>query len=255
MQRLAPRLHSAAAAIALCAALLHPASGVAQPANPGPLAPLSAPEPTLQAATASPELAQALQHLSEAAQNLNKSLPSITCTETGVSEALKHTRVKRRVKFTATLRAVRTPDAGLHESFTLTRINGKPYSRPGYPFPFYTKGGFESALAYFLPRQQPCLVYTLSPGRIDFVTAPDAASRPPCRADGVHGFALLDREGNVTHIERRVPEQSTQDFNLALRLHRLRAGRTQRPHLPALPPRRLRGQRRHLHWPLRGHLL
>jgi hypothetical protein len=193
MKRLPPT-RSAASAIALCAALLL----ASRPASP-------------QTAPASPELSQILQRLGDVAQTLEHSLPSFTCIESGVSELYKKKKVKKRVRFTATLR---DPGAGQHESFTLTEINGKPHSKPGYSFPFFSEGGFSSALAYFLPARQPCYVYSLSPGRIEFDTIPDAASHPPCRAEGVHGFALLDTDGNVTHVERSVPAQSTHDFNL-----------------------------------------
>jgi hypothetical protein len=187
---------TAAAVLLLCAALLLPANVHAQ-----------------QSAPASPELQQVLDRLGAAAQSLQRSLPSITCVESGVSETFKKKKVKKRVTFTATMRAIRTP-GGLDESFTLTKIHPKQYFRLHDPFPLFSKGGFDSALAYFLPSQQPCYVYALSPGRIDFATIEDAAFHPPCHADGTRGFALFDAGGNVTHIERSVPEQSMHDFNL-----------------------------------------
>jgi hypothetical protein len=196
MKRLVPT-RSAASAIALCAALLL----ASHPASP-------------QTAPSSTDLQGTLERLSAVAQSLKQSLPSITCTETGVSEVFKDGKRKRHVEFAASLRAIRVPGAGLHEFFNLTQINGKPHSKPGYNFPYFASEGFDSALIYFLPRSQPCYVYTLSSGRIDFVTADDAASRPPCRAEGVRGFALLDADGNVTHIERTVPESSSRDFHL-----------------------------------------
>jgi hypothetical protein len=186
----------AAAAAALCAALL--------------LAPAAAAQQTVPA---SPELRQLLDRIGAAAESLQRSLPGLTCVESGVSELYKKKKVKQRVRFTATMRAIRTP-GGLDESFTLTDIHPKQYFKPHNPFPLFSKGGFDRALTYFLPSQQPCYIYSLSPGRIDFATAGDAASRPPCRAEGVRGFALFDAAGNVTHIERSVPPQSTHDFNL-----------------------------------------
>jgi hypothetical protein len=188
---------NAIAAIALCAALLLASRPAASQSPP-----------------ASPQLQQLLDRLGAIAQSLEHSLPSLTCVETGVSQALKKGKVKKRVAFAANLRAIRVPGASLHESFTLTQIDGKPYSKPGFPFPFYAGEGFDSAMVYFRPSQQPCYLYTLSPGRIDFQTIPDAASHPPCRAEGVRGFALVDAAGNVTHVERTVPESSTRNFNL-----------------------------------------
>lgn len=194
MKRLPPT-RSAASAIALCAAILLTPNAPAQQ-------------------TASPELSQLLDRLGAVAESLQHSLPSITCVESGVSEFYKKKKVIKRVTFTANLRAIRTPGAGLRESFTLTKIHPRQFFGLHDAFPLFSEGGFDSALAYFLPARQPCYVYSLSPGRIEFNTAADAASHPPCRAEGVHGFALLDAAGNVTHIERSVPAQSTHDFNL-----------------------------------------
>jgi hypothetical protein len=189
---------TARAALALCAALLLPINAAAPQGPPY-----------------SPELQQLLQRLADVAESLEHSLPSLTCVETGVSEGLNKGKVKKHVDFTANMRAVRTPAGALSESFTLTQINGKPYSKSSYSFPFYTRGGFDSALAYFLPTHQPCYVFTLSsPGRIDFHITPDAASHPPCHADGMRGFAFLDPHGNITHIERTVSAQAVQDFQL-----------------------------------------
>jgi hypothetical protein len=168
-----------------------------------------------QATPSSPELQQQLQRLAVAAQSLAHSLPSISCVESGSSEALKKGKVKRHVDFTANLRAIRVPGAGLHESFTLTQIDGKPYSKPGYRFPFFAGEGFDAALVYFLPGEQACYTFTLSAGRIDFETVAGAASHPPCRDTGLHGFALVDTNGDVTHVERTVSEQATRDFHLA----------------------------------------
>jgi len=104
-----------------------------------------------QAAPSSPEIQQLLQRLADVAESLEHSLPSLTCVESGVSEGINKGKVKKHVEFTANMRAIRTPAGGLDESFTLTQIDGKSYSKPGYRFPFFTRGGFDSALAYFLP--------------------------------------------------------------------------------------------------------
>lgn len=212
-----PRIISAAAALAVAAALVFPGCAAAQS---GPL-PLVASDthapatPSAPPASSTPsELQQNLDRLGDAAASLEHSLPSITCTESGVSQIRRKRKTLKSVAFAATLRAVRVPGAGLNESFTLIQVKGKPAPSLGYTFPFFSKGGFDSALAYFLPAQQPCYIYSLSARRIDFATAPDAASRPPCRAEGVRGFALLDAEGNVIHIERTVPIQSALNFHL-----------------------------------------
>ena len=112
------------------------------------------------------------------------------------------------------MRAVRVPGGRLLETFTLTTLNGKPHSGGNPPFPFYTSGGFDAAMVYFLPAHQACYRYSLSQGRIDFETSPDFASHPQCRNDAVHGFALMNATGDVTHMERTVPAEVTHELHL-----------------------------------------
>lgn len=196
MTTLGPTRRNAATPIVLCAALFLAGRPAAPQANPG-----------------SPELRQTLDRLAAAAEVLEHSLPSLTCFETAVSETLKNGKVKKHVAFSGNVRVVRTPAGHLNETFTLTQVNGKPHTGHGYRFPYYAVGGFEGGILS-LPTRQPCYVYTLSSGRIDFATAPGAGSTPPCRDDGVRGFALFDADGNVTHIERSVSAQATRDFHL-----------------------------------------
>ena len=155
-----------------------------------------------------------LQRLGVVAEALDHSLPSLTCQESAVSEWLQRGKVKQHVAFTANMRAARTPGGPLHETFTLSTLNGKPYSGRKTPFPFYTAGGFDASMAYFMPAHQACYRYSLSQGRIDFETSPDVASHPQCRNDGVRGFALMDAAGDVTHMERTVLADVTQELHL-----------------------------------------
>jgi len=80
-------------------------------------------------------------------------------------------------------------------------LNGKPFPGGTFNMPTYVSGGFDRAILYFSSTIQPCFSYRLSPHRIDFEGLPD----PTCIYQGTHGFALLDADGNVTHLERTVP--------------------------------------------------
>jgi hypothetical protein len=159
-------------------------------------------------------LQRELQRLGVVSEALNHSLPSLTCQESAVSERLVRGKVKQHVAFVASMRAVRVPGGRLHESFTLTTLNGKPHSGGNPRFPFYTSGGFDAAMVYFLPAHQACYRYSLSQGRIDFETSPDFASHSQCRNDAVHGFALMNAAGDVTHIERTVSTEVAHDLHL-----------------------------------------
>lgn len=160
-------------------------------------------------------LDQELQHLGDAASALDHSLPSFTCQESAVSQLLRRKKVERQNSLTATLRVNRTADGTLAESFKLTTLDNKPFVGGGYSLPVYVAGGFDRAMLYFLPSLQACYRYTLTPGRIDFETAPDAATNPVCKNEGMRGFALLDAEGNVTHLERNVSPEGAHDLRLA----------------------------------------
>jgi hypothetical protein len=167
-----------------------------------------------------PTLETLLARLGEQAAAFDHSLPSFSCLQTASSDELLTTKknappkVLRHVTFTANLRVRRGTDGQLAESAEFLTVDGKPFTGGGFTMPAYAQGGFRQALAYFLPRQQPCYRYTLTPGHIDFEGAPDAAKLPGCRSAGVRGFVTLDANGNLQHLERRVSAQGTALYQL-----------------------------------------
>jgi len=152
-------------------------------------------------------LASALDRLGTEAATLAHSLPSFTCQEDVTSQELQHNKVVRSVTFTATLRARRGDDGKLSENFEFKTVNGRPLTG-GFTMPAYIEGGFSRALRYFAPEQQACYRYTLSHtptgDRIDFTAATHLSRGNACTTEGTSGFALLDAEGNITHLERHV---------------------------------------------------
>jgi hypothetical protein len=159
----------------------------------------------------SPELTQDLQHLGAAAAALSHSLPSFTCRETVVSQRLHGKRIEQQANFIASLRVNRAADGSLSESYTPLTLNGQPFTGNSFTIPAYVGGGFDRAMLYFSPTLQPCFHYQLSPHRIDFQSAPG----PTCKNAGMHGFAFLDTDGNVTHLERTVPPGTARYRGLA----------------------------------------
>jgi hypothetical protein len=157
------------------------------------------------------DLTQALQHLAAAADALTHSLPSFTCQETIVSQRRHGKKVEQQTNFTASLRVNRAADGSLSESFAVLTLNGKPFSGGSFNTPTYVSGGFDRAILYFSPKLQPCFNYRLSPHRIDFEGVPN----PTCIFQGTHGFALLDADGNLTHLERTVPSDQARYRGLA----------------------------------------
>jgi hypothetical protein len=159
-------------------------------------------------------LAQELALLGRTAAALEHQLPSFTCQETGTSEVLRGKKVLNRVAFQAAVRVRPDQPPGSLETVTVTELNGAPYRGGDYPFAFYVSGGFGQGMRYFAPAQQACYVYTLRPGRIDFVSAADLAGHPQCRDEGMRGFALLDPAGEVTHLERTVSTDAVRQYQL-----------------------------------------
>jgi hypothetical protein len=157
-------------------------------------------------------LERALRRLGEQAVLLQRSLPSLTCMESVVSQEFRHKMAARGVDFTASLRAVRGNDGDIRESYEVKTLRGQPFTGGGLVMPIYVAGGFTRALRYFSPDQQPCYQYSLNGNRIDFTTAVS----PPegCRTRGIKGFALLNDAGDITHLERRVAGRYAKEYHL-----------------------------------------
>jgi hypothetical protein len=152
-----------------------------------------------------PALQAELKKLGAAALSLQRDLPSFECTETALSQSLKKDKVKQEVRFVADLRVERVEGGRLNERLQVSAVNGKPYSGGTFEPPFMVKGGFGESLFFFLPAMRTCFKYTLSDGRIDFVSPPGTFNRPECRNTGApSGMALLDDAGNALHLERQV---------------------------------------------------
>jgi hypothetical protein len=161
-----------------------------------------------------PTLQQDLQRIAAEASALQQSLPSFTCDEAATSQAIRDRKVFRSVHVEGNLRMVRQPDGRLKETYEFKR-NRFLFVIPT-SLPAYISGGFDSALSYFLPGAQGCYRYMLSsPRRIDFATRDDAATPAACKDRGLKGFALLNADGRVTHIERTIPADVAKPLKLA----------------------------------------
>jgi len=147
---------------------------------------------------------------------LSSKLPSFVCKETVVSESLSKGKVKQRADVVADLTVRRGADGKLAENFSATQFNGKPFSGGAVRMPLYVTGGFQHAMTYFSAKLRACYHYTLAGNRIDFEAVPDAGERTECSHEvGIKGFALFDADDEMTHTERRVPEDVAKRFKAA----------------------------------------
>jgi hypothetical protein len=162
------------------------------------------------------DLQDILKHLGAAAESLEHSLPNMSCKENGTSEWHISHGLWHSDDFTATMRVKRTPAGRLAESYQLTSVNGKEVSgNEKFELPLYVTDGFDRALRYFLPSSQTCYRYTSTGNKVSFESIPSSASKAPCPDSGVSGFAVLDAEGNVNYLERRVSQPVAKQTNVA----------------------------------------
>jgi hypothetical protein len=156
-----------------------------------------------------------LKKLAATAQMLRDDLPSFTCQETAKSQLLKKNKVKEQVAFAGEVRVKRADEGRLLEQLNVTQVNGKPFAGGYFETPIKVEGGFGESLFFFLPEIQPCFEFTLTSGRLDFASRPEMLDRPGCDVAGTkRGFALLDADGNVTHMEREVPPETASQFHM-----------------------------------------
>lgn len=160
---------------------------------------------TLCTTPAFPQTPQLLTHLGRQADELQHKLPNFSCDESVVSEIVEHGKVRHHTTFTTTIRAQRNAKGILEEhlgdqTYTVNIFSALVHHIPSSPL--FVSGGFSQALDYFSTADQACYDYRFSPGRVDFTSLPTPPSA--CRSSGTQGFALLDADSNVTHLERTV---------------------------------------------------
>lgn len=158
-------------------------------------------------------LDQRLEHLAAVADQQLDSLPNFTCNEDVISQIIENKKVRSSTRVHGTVRVTRKPDGALDETYTYKR----PFHLLIIPaqLPYFVRGGFASPLTYFLAAAQPCYRYSLSPGRIDFATRSNSVPGHICQDQGLEGFALLNPAGDVTHVQRTLPEAVAKPLKLA----------------------------------------
>jgi hypothetical protein len=159
------------------------------------------------------ELQHDLQHIASEANDLYHSLPSFTCEENAVSQAIRNNKVRRNVQLSGSLRMTRDSTGKLSETYTFKR-DRLLFFIPS-SLPIYVSGGFDSALSYFSASAQACYRFSLSAGRIDFETRTDPISAHACKERGLRGYVLLNANGNVSHIERTIPADVASPLKVA----------------------------------------
>jgi hypothetical protein len=157
-------------------------------------------------------LAMALEQGSAEAQTLANALPSFTCAESGASDILRasDSKMEKHVAFTGNVRAVRTAqDPDLKETVTFDTLNGKQ-AKKNATLPYEVHDTFTKGLTYLDAGTQHCYDYSLAPNADGTSKLSFKASQPFDRfcnnLPGTVGYATIDATGNITHLERRIPD-------------------------------------------------
>jgi hypothetical protein len=159
-----------------------------------------------QSAATSDSLQGKLARLAVASEDLQQHLPSFTCKETLVSQEVRGGKVKMEVRAAGELRVLRDPTGKLNERFQATERNGKPIRPDKLRLPIFVSGGFKNALDFVHADTQACFHFSMTGNRMEFESGSEA-SRPVCaNHTETSGFALLNDNGDISHLELRVPE-------------------------------------------------
>lgn len=165
-----------------------------------------APAVRAQSAATPDSLHGKLEKLAVASDDLEQHLPSFACKENLVSQELREGKVKMEVRAAGELRVVRDADGKLNERFQATEQNGQPIRPEKLRLPIFVSGGFRNALDFLHPDEQACFRFTLAGDRLEFESGLVAATAGCVRHTETRGFALLRDNGDIAHVELRVPE-------------------------------------------------
>jgi hypothetical protein len=155
-----------------------------------------------------PDLLQSrLEKLAVVSEDLEQHLPSFACKETLLSQENRGGKVKRVVRAVGDLRVQRDGTGKLGEHFQATEMNGRAIKPEKLRLPMFVSGGFKNALDFLRVDSQACFRFSLAGNRLDFDSGSEALA-PGCEKHiATRGFALLGDNGDIIHLERRVPDE------------------------------------------------
>jgi hypothetical protein len=181
-----------------------------------------------------PPLQVLLERLSDYSVKYAATLPSLSCSESIVSQRVKDGKVKNTVRITGTMREIRTedPDDPFREQHEFTAINGKPIKKgTELHMPYFVTGAFANMVGFRRRDLNDCFAYTLSwaeDGKnVQLVTVvkpfpPETASHEPISIcsdkvwQGTRSIVVADPEtGQILHSERTVTPENAKAHNEA----------------------------------------
>jgi hypothetical protein len=154
-----------------------------------------------------------LSRLALASDDLEHHLPSFACKEILLSQELRGGKVKKEVRAAGDLRVVRDADGKLNERFEATEQNGHPIRPDQLRLPMFVAGGFSNALDFLQTSQQACYRFTLAGDRLDYESDPLSTTPGCAKHSETHGYTLLRDNGDISHVELRVPEDLARQRN------------------------------------------
>ena len=97
------------------------------------------------------------------ADDYRATLPSISCSESIVSQELVNGKVKREMRVEGVMREIRTgnPEDAFHEEHQFLRLNGKPVKNT-IKMPYFIQGGFANLIGFLSKERRDCFDYKSS---------------------------------------------------------------------------------------------
>lgn len=143
-----------------------------------------------------------VQKVLDQAVAMTAHVPNFRCAQKAVSGTIRNGRLKDTQKYTGEA-ITRRVDGDLQ--FTET-FKGDPFKfagAPKKPQAFVVTQGFLESTAPLSLRYQRCFDFTVTANRLDF-SIRQVLPKVCKRWAGLKGFALLDPDGTIIHIERTV---------------------------------------------------
>jgi hypothetical protein len=181
-----------------------------------------------------PPLQALLSRLSDYSVTYTATLPSLSCSESIISQRVKNGEVKSTVRVQGTMREIRTedPDDPFREQHEFTAINGKPIKKgTELHMPYFVTGAFANMVGFRRRDLNDCFEYMLSwaeDGKNVQLAAvvkpfpPETAPRALVSIcsekvwQGTHSRVVADPEtGQILHSERTVTPENAKAHNEA----------------------------------------
>lgn len=171
-----------------------------------------------QQASPLPPLNLLLDRLYAYAAQYRATLPSLSCEESIVSQALKKGKVGWQVTAEGTMRELRTenPDDPFLEQHQFRTVDGKEAPKGGVSLPYLIQGGFANLIGFHFEARRDCYDYRISSlggglVQLEFGLKADSDNAECGKIlPGMHWLVRADaKTGHILHSERQISAEAS----------------------------------------------